>query len=46
MVEVLCSLPSNISFKRSLMGNKLTDWHSLFFQMMNLVLIEGNDVFS
>ena len=46
VAEVLCSSPLNISFRRALTGNKLTEWYNLLLRTMNVDLIEGNDVFS
>jgi hypothetical protein len=46
VAEVLGSSPLNISFRRALTENKLTDWHILVFRTMNVVLTEGNDVVS
>ncbi|WVZ49477.1 LOW QUALITY PROTEIN: hypothetical protein U9M48_000835, partial [Paspalum notatum var. saurae] len=46
VAEVLCSSSLNISFRRALTGNKLTQWHNLVLRTMNAELTEGNDVFS
>ncbi|WVZ81474.1 LOW QUALITY PROTEIN: hypothetical protein U9M48_028848, partial [Paspalum notatum var. saurae] len=34
-----------ISFRRALLGDKLTDWHNLVRRVLNISLQEGNDVF-
>lgn len=43
--NILSSSPLNLSFRRALIGNKLTEWHNLALRMMNFSLTEGKDVF-
>ncbi|WVZ49107.1 hypothetical protein U9M48_000488 [Paspalum notatum var. saurae] len=45
VAKVLSSLPPNLSFRRALTGNKLTEWYNLVLRTMNVDLTEGNDVF-
>ena len=45
VAAVFSSTPLNISFRRALTGNKLTEWHNLVLRTMNVELTEGNDVF-
>lgn len=41
MVEVLNSMPLNVSFRRALVGHKLVEWQSL---VMRVVVINLNEV--
>ncbi|WVZ49680.1 hypothetical protein U9M48_001017 [Paspalum notatum var. saurae] len=46
LAEVLTSSPLNISFRRDLVGDKLTDWHIPVIRILNNVMIQkGNNVF-
>ncbi|WVZ62477.1 hypothetical protein U9M48_012225 [Paspalum notatum var. saurae] len=45
VAEVLGSSPLNVSFRRSLIGNKLRDLENITAKVMNLNLQEGNDYF-
>ncbi|WVZ70175.1 hypothetical protein U9M48_018861 [Paspalum notatum var. saurae] len=45
IADVLSFSPFNISFRRALTGNKLTEWHNLVFHLANVSLTEGNDMF-
>ncbi|WVZ59014.1 LOW QUALITY PROTEIN: hypothetical protein U9M48_009224 [Paspalum notatum var. saurae] len=44
VAEVLDSSPLNVSFKRSLVGNKLRDWENLVARLLNVSLEKENDV--
>ena len=42
---MLTTKPLNISFRRALVGNKLTEWLSLVGRISNVELVEGSDYF-
>jgi hypothetical protein len=43
--KVLSSIPLNISFRRSLVDNNLSQWLHLVTQVSNVVLVDGKDYF-
>jgi len=45
VAEVLSTAPLNVSFRRALVGNKLTEWNSLVTRVANINLQQGQDVF-
>jgi len=45
VAEMFSSRPLNISSRRSLIGDKLTDWYNLVARLLNVDLQEGRDTF-
>ncbi|WVZ51173.1 LOW QUALITY PROTEIN: hypothetical protein U9M48_002338 [Paspalum notatum var. saurae] len=45
VVEVFSRTPFNASFRRSLIGNKLNEWHNLVASIAHINLVEGGDQF-
>jgi len=45
VVEILCSNPLNVSFRRVLVGDQLTEWYSLVASLVHINLNEGMDIF-
>jgi len=43
--KVMTTSPLNISFRRALVDNKLTEWLSLVARISNVALVEGSDYF-
>jgi len=43
--KVMSTSPLNISFRRALVGNKLTQWFTLVAWISNVELVEGSDYF-
>lgn len=45
IVEVLCTTPVNVTFRRAIVGNKPTEWHNLVARVANLNLQHASNVF-
>ena len=45
VADVFSSNPLNVSFRRTLVGNKLVEWRSLVAQLAHTSLYEGTDQF-
>jgi len=45
VASVLSSSPLNVSFRRTLVGEKLKDWFSLVFLVLPITLNDNNDDF-
>ena len=45
VVEILSSNPLNVSFRRVLVGDQLTEWFSLVASLVHVNLNEGMDIF-
>jgi hypothetical protein len=43
--KVMSSIPLNISFRRSLVDNNLSQWLHLVARVSNVVLVDGKDYF-
>ena len=43
--SVLCSIPLNVSFRRSLVANNLLSWHQLVARVMDIQLQDQSDSF-
>ena len=43
VAEVLSSNPLNVSFRRALVGDKLTEWYCLVASLLHINLNEGMD---
>lgn len=43
VANILNAMPLNISYRRSLMGPKLLEWHNLVARIVNVNLHEGRD---
>jgi hypothetical protein len=43
--KVMSSIPLNVSFRRSLMDNNLSQWLQLVARVSNVVLVDGKDYF-
>jgi len=43
--KIMSAIPLNISFRRALVDNKLTEWLSLVARISNVELVEGSDYF-
>jgi hypothetical protein len=46
VATILSSVPLTISFRISLVGNNLRDWHKIVYLLSNVNLQEGRDAFS
>jgi len=44
--KVMATNPLNISFRRALVDNKLTEWLNLVARISNVQLVEGSDHFT
>ena len=44
VVEILSSNPLNVSFRRVLVGDLLTEWYSLVASLVHINLNEGMDI--
>jgi hypothetical protein len=44
--KVMATNPLNISFRRALVDNKLTEWLNLVARISNVQLVEGSDYFT
>jgi len=45
VAKVMATRPFNISFRRTLLGTKLRDWHNLVAQITHVNLTNGSDTF-
>jgi len=45
VAKVMATRPFNISFRRTLLGTKLRDWHNLVAQITPVNLTDGSDTF-
>jgi len=45
VAKVMATRPFNISFRRTLLGTKLGDWHNLVAQITPVNLTDGSDSF-
>lgn len=45
IAQVLSSSPSNLSFRRDLIGPRLVSWHNLLSRLDSINLTQGRDVF-
>ena len=45
VAEVLSSNPLNVSFRRALVGVKLTEWYNLVASLLHINLNKGKDLF-
>ena len=45
VAKVMATRPLNISFRRTLLGTKLRDWHNLVAQITPVNLTDGSDTF-